>query len=965
MIKISMIINRPINVISSTKDAYIDLNTTAGSLMGDAPGTSFSIITGADYTNVTGIYIHNTQLWVSAVNHVTLDNISAVVEDQRVGSGVGQTSIRDGSEYITVKNSYFSTTRNGGSSTFVLAYANYCNIDNCTITAGEGSGNLLYFTTYNVNVNMTGKLVNSFNNVTNCKIMPQTEGSGVSLSVVINGYNNTFINNTVKSGGISPQWTGGSSMGWEDPHQAHGYANYTFINNTISGQVEVIKGSSFINNTIGSIYLENNTVINNTITYTQINLTSQLNGNNLSIVEILNINASNSTIINNTIGKIKVNNANVTIKNNIINGREEIILDVTSENNIICNNQITSRALWCDDVVNVDREKNIFENNTPNGIEFNVTDTTYTNFFDETGNVRSNITNFTRLNLVGTFNNKNFTINNKNLQINGIDAILNNATFIIDNQAVVVISNLTINSENSKGIIINSNDNILRNLTIIHNTPTSTLIISNDSTFIKNIQIIKNITTNTNDNLEIINITSNSNEISDLNITIKSDVFTNNITAFSIKNTNNNQINSSNISMNVLRATGIMVKNSSNIELNYNDLFINSQIESKGIIISGNCNETSLEDNNLELKSLNQTYGIIFTNITIDNLTYKMSSNIININSKKAVGLIMDLKNYNFIQEGYSNSISINATEDVQGIISTGYSTFCSVNVSSLKNIETNSAITLISYKNNIRNLRSVSATNASVLRVLNSTNVSLIFGRHVPVYSTNPIYLINSTNITINELYMTISNSNAINIINSSNNVINYSNITTNNTNSNVISFINSSNNVIEYNNITANNTNSNAISLINSSNNVIEYNNITANNTNSNAISLINSSNNVIEYNNITANNTNSNAISLINSSNVNITRNNLISNNKTGDDAIVIDKNSINSIIELNTPTIRILNNQTYNQLFDKNGMLKIDKKEIILQLTSDLNGVKLGFNNTNTLYKRGSSNGTNLW
>lgn len=255
----------------------------------------------------------------------------------------------------------------------------------------------------------------------------------------------------------------------------------------------------------------------------------------------------------------------------------------------------------------------------------------------------------------------------------------------------------------------------------------------------------------------------------------------------------------------------------------------------------------------------------------------------------------MDLKNYNFIQEGYSNSISINATEDVQGIISTGYSTFCSVNVSSLKNIETNSAITLISYKNNIRNLRSVSATNASVLRVLNSSNVSLIFGRHVPVYSTNPIYLINSTNITINELYMTISNSNAINIINSSNNVINYSNITTNNTNSNVISFINSSNNVIEYNNITANN----------------------------------------------------------------------LISNNKTGDDAIVIDKNSINSIIELNTPTIRILNNQTYNQLFDKNGMLKIDKKEIILQLTSDLNGLKLGFNNTNTLYKRGSSNGTNLW
>lgn len=107
----SMVINKPVNVISSTNDAYIDLNTTAGSLMGEDAGAVFGVITGADGTNVTGIHFHNTQLWISEVSHITLDNISAIVEDQKVGSGLGQTSIRNNATYITVKNSLISTKK--------------------------------------------------------------------------------------------------------------------------------------------------------------------------------------------------------------------------------------------------------------------------------------------------------------------------------------------------------------------------------------------------------------------------------------------------------------------------------------------------------------------------------------------------------------------------------------------------------------------------------------------------------------------------------------------------------------------------------------------------------------------------------------------------------------------------------------------------------------------------------------
>jgi hypothetical protein len=38
-----MVIDKPIHMISSTKDAYIDLNTKAGSMTGESPGDSFEI----------------------------------------------------------------------------------------------------------------------------------------------------------------------------------------------------------------------------------------------------------------------------------------------------------------------------------------------------------------------------------------------------------------------------------------------------------------------------------------------------------------------------------------------------------------------------------------------------------------------------------------------------------------------------------------------------------------------------------------------------------------------------------------------------------------------------------------------------------------------------------------------------------------------------------------------------------
>ncbi|WP_400222636.1 Ig-like domain repeat protein, partial [Methanobrevibacter smithii] len=148
-VKFDLVINKPINMISTTGDAFIDLNTTAGSLLGENPGSCFTINNGGSGSNVSGIIFHNTQVWIYDAHNVVLNNISVIVENKRVGSGVGTTAIRHGSTNVTLKNSYIYTSNNGGSSSIVLTHVQNCTVENNTIV-GEGNvGNLLYLNTFN------------------------------------------------------------------------------------------------------------------------------------------------------------------------------------------------------------------------------------------------------------------------------------------------------------------------------------------------------------------------------------------------------------------------------------------------------------------------------------------------------------------------------------------------------------------------------------------------------------------------------------------------------------------------------------------------------------------------------------------------------------------------------------------------------------------------------------------------
>ena len=228
--------------------------------MGENPGARFAISHGGSGTNVTGIYIHNTQVWLENVTHVVLDNIRVVVENQRVGSGVGVTSIRSNSSYVTVKNSYFYTSNNGGSSTIVFAWANHCTVDNNTIVTEGNVGNLIYETTYNVEI-PEGDLVNcGFHNITNNKIS-SSSGSIICWGIVISSGNNIIENNTIDMAGTGI--TGGWSGSYDDL--------YTQVSGRVVGNVLLggcdMNAGGFVNGNSVSGKLNGGTGIfyNNTI----------------------------------------------------------------------------------------------------------------------------------------------------------------------------------------------------------------------------------------------------------------------------------------------------------------------------------------------------------------------------------------------------------------------------------------------------------------------------------------------------------------------------------------------------------------------------------------------------------------------------------------------------------------------------------------------------------------------------
>ena len=393
-VKFDLAINKPINMISTTGDAFIDLNTTAGSLLGENPGSCFTINNGGSGSNVSGIIFHNTQVWIYDAHNVVLNNISVIVENKRVGSGVGTTTIRHGSTNVTLKNSYIYTSNNGGSSSIVLTHVQNCTVENNTIV-GEGNvGNLLYLNTFN---DAGCDLSNDYNKIINNKITGPSPAAAICYGIAINGNNNLIAGNVINyaGNGIVPAWgatpnnntycdnvlIGGASMSVA--------ASSIAYNNTVSGTLTIGSGSVAYNNTAKAISVSSNSVVSNSSATAALtvqagakvaNVTAaslSVNGKNavienvsISGVGTIKSSATNTTLINSTFGgMLTVQSAKNTIKyNNIVLATGDAAILATGGDNVITNNYLIAGDKLGDNAVNSTVETNIVKDNLPGGI---------------------------------------------------------------------------------------------------------------------------------------------------------------------------------------------------------------------------------------------------------------------------------------------------------------------------------------------------------------------------------------------------------------------------------------------------------------------------------------------------------------------------------------------------------------------------------------------------------------------
>ena len=311
--RFSLNVNKSVNIISSTKDAYFG-NDGLKKYDGNDKENYFIIRAGGSGTNITGVYFYNTHVVTSHANNVNIDNIT-VEANVIIGSGQGVTSIRDFSTNISVKNSYFFSDNNGGISTLVCAGAENVLIDNCTVRARYFVGNLVYYTTFNTESGATNKNVTLQNTLIDAS---ETVAQSICCPLVLQGSNHKIINNTIINN-VSGELTIMSQMVMDE--------NGDMVNDD-----DDVRGNFFINNTVtGNASLSN----------------AKVSGNKFD-----NLYVRNSIASNNSMKKafIRVNN---TFFNN-----EAVDVEVSGDNNVITANEYVSIS------VNDTAQNNTIENNT-------------------------------------------------------------------------------------------------------------------------------------------------------------------------------------------------------------------------------------------------------------------------------------------------------------------------------------------------------------------------------------------------------------------------------------------------------------------------------------------------------------------------------------------------------------------------------------------------------------------------
>lgn len=329
--KYPIYINKSVNVISSTGDAYFD----AGASYAGNAVNSINIVAGADNTNVTGLKLHNIAFYVTDASHVTVDDLHSVADLRGVGSSTGFFVFRNAAQYGVLKNSYLE---NGGttSSVIVIGFgASHVTLDNNVINITGTSGNIL-----GANAYVGSGVSPDHMRITNNLITSSVTGSATMYGITLVGSYNLVENNTLnfKGSGIIA-----ANMQWaptgipRDPQENNTYKNNTFIGASMS--------------IVAGCVVEDNIVEDATFTVSGANV--QANNNFITGAVTIAAAATNTTFTNNHVkNTVTVNSNNNSITGNKIASTGDYAIDLKStSNNVVEENILSSKDKMGDEAV--------------------------------------------------------------------------------------------------------------------------------------------------------------------------------------------------------------------------------------------------------------------------------------------------------------------------------------------------------------------------------------------------------------------------------------------------------------------------------------------------------------------------------------------------------------------------------------------------------------------------------------
>ena len=305
----SLVINKQVNIISSTKDAVVKLHTVAGSLIGDDPGNCFVINKAGSGTTVHDIRIENTETWLYNTSNVTFTGVTMWVEEAKVGTGVGHVALRY-SDHITFDGCTVYTKNNGGSSPCALTGSHDCTFKDTRFEAVGNVGNPLYLGNpfYSQDKPADYTMNNDNISVINCTLTAESSG-GMAQFQINAGLRHriegcTIVNMTVSSG-FGATLPNSANEGHTILNNTITGGNLNVLNyctaegNTVTGNVTVQKGATVTGNSVtGNVTISANKA---TVSGTTVFPGSTITGNSILGKVTFSSNSKNNTFTGNTV----------------------------------------------------------------------------------------------------------------------------------------------------------------------------------------------------------------------------------------------------------------------------------------------------------------------------------------------------------------------------------------------------------------------------------------------------------------------------------------------------------------------------------------------------------------------------------------------------------------------------------------------------------------------------------------